>query len=160
MTWLVAAEAILGEQREPAADTAVPVRVTELDGNTVWLRPRSRDRAALEFLHAGHHLPPAGLNRPVRHAAVFGAHIGLLLAGLAARYPQARVLGVEADHDNAALAHVTWIASAAGAACRKRPSGTATKPSPSPGNPTRGARSSPALAPERLWGRGAAHRCH
>jgi hypothetical protein len=104
MTRLVAAEAILGEQYEPAADTAVPVRVTELDGNTVWLRPRSRDRAALEFLHAGHHLPPPGLNRPVRHAAVFGAHIGLLAADLAARYPQASVLGVEADHDNAALA--------------------------------------------------------
>jgi hypothetical protein len=104
MTRLVAAEAILGEQYEPAADTAVPVRVTELGGNTVWLRPRSRDRAALEFLHAGYHLPPAGLNRPIRHAAVFGAHIGLPAAGLASRYPQARVLGVEADHDNAALA--------------------------------------------------------
>jgi hypothetical protein len=104
MTRLVAAEAILGEQYKPAADTAVPVRVTELGGNTVWLRPRSRDRVALEFLHAGHHLPPAGLNRPVRHAAVFGAHIGLLAADLAARYPQASVLGVEADHDNAVLA--------------------------------------------------------
>lgn len=104
MTRLVSAEAILGEQPEPTADTAVPVRVRELGGNTVWLRPRSRDRAALEFLHLGHHLPPAGLNRPVRHAAVFGAHIGLLAADLAARYPQARVLGVEADHDNAVLA--------------------------------------------------------
>jgi hypothetical protein len=104
MTRLVAAEAILGEQCEPAADTAVPVRVRELGGSTVWLRPRSRDRAALEFVHFGHHLPPAGLSRPVRHAAVFGAHIGLLAADLADRYPQARVLGVEADHDNAVLA--------------------------------------------------------
>ena len=104
MTRLVAAEAILGERYEPAADTAVPVRVRELGGNTVWLRPRSRDRAALEFLHYGHHLPPGGLSRPVRHAAVFGAHIGLLTADLATRYPQARVLGVEADHANAVLA--------------------------------------------------------
>ena len=104
MTRLVAAEALLGEQCEPAADTAVPVRVRELGGNPVWLRPRSRDRAALEFLHVGHHVPPAGLSRPVRHAAVFGAHIGLLAADLAARYPHARVLGVEADHDNAVLA--------------------------------------------------------
>ena len=38
------------------------------------------------------------------HIAVFGANIGLLMADLADRYPQARVLGVEADHDNAALA--------------------------------------------------------
>jgi FkbM family methyltransferase len=104
MARLVAAEAILGERCEPAADTAVPVRVGKLGGNTVWLRPRSRDRAALEFLHAGYHLPPAALERPVRHAAVFGAHIGLLAADLAARYPQARVLAVEADHDNAVLA--------------------------------------------------------
>ena len=104
MTRLIAAEALLGEQHQPAAATAVPVRVPELDGNVVWLRPRSRDRAALEFLHLGHHLPPAGLSKPVRHAAVFGANIGLLAADLATRYPQTRVLGVEADHDNAVLA--------------------------------------------------------
>ena len=104
MTRLVAAEVLLGEQHQPAAATAVPVRVKELGGSIVWLRPRSRDRAALEFLHQGHHLPPAGLTGPVRHAAVFGANIGLLLADLASRYPQARLLGVEADHDNALLA--------------------------------------------------------
>jgi FkbM family methyltransferase len=104
MTRLVAAEALLGEQRQPTADTAVPVRARELGSHVVWLRPRSRDRAALEFLHLGHHLPPAGLTEPVRHAAVFGANIGLLAADLAQRYPHARVLGVEADHDNAALA--------------------------------------------------------
>jgi FkbM family methyltransferase len=104
MTRLVAAEVLLGEQRQPAAATAVPVRVTELGGNVVWLRPRSRDRAALEFLHSGFHLPPPGLGGPVRRVAVFGAHIGLLTADLAARHPQARVLGVEADHDNAVLA--------------------------------------------------------
>jgi FkbM family methyltransferase len=104
MTRLVAAETLLGEQRQPAADTAVPVRASESGGHVVWLRPRSRDRAALEFLHLGHHLPPAELTGPVRHAAVFGANIGLLAADLAQRYPHARVLGVEADHDNAALA--------------------------------------------------------
>jgi hypothetical protein len=104
MARLVAAEALLGEQCQPAAAAAVPLRVRELGGNVVWLRPRSRDRAALEFLHLGHHLPPAGLAGPIRHVAVFGAHIGLLAADLASRYPQARVLGVEADHDNAVLA--------------------------------------------------------
>ena len=104
MTRLVAAEVLLGEQHQPAAATALPVRVKELGGSIVWLRPRSRDRAALEFLHQGHHLPPAGLAGPVRHAAVFGANIGLLQADLASRYPQSRLLGVEADHDNAVLA--------------------------------------------------------
>jgi hypothetical protein len=104
ITRLVAAEALLGEQRQPAADTAVPVRVPELGGHVVWLRPRSRDRAALEFLHQGLHLPAARLAGPIRHVAVFGAHIGLLAADLADRYPRARVLGVDADHDNAVLA--------------------------------------------------------
>jgi FkbM family methyltransferase len=104
MTWSAATEAVLGEHHRPAANVAVPVRARQLGGNVVWLRPRSRDRAALEFLNLGYHLPPAELTGPVRRAAIFGANIGLLLADLASRYPQARLLGVEADHDNAILA--------------------------------------------------------
>ena len=104
MTALVAAEAFLGQRDHPAAGSAVPVRVTALGGRPVWLRPRSYDRAALEFLHYGHHLPPAELGGPVRQIAVYGANIGLLLGDLAARYPAARLLGVEPDQDNAALA--------------------------------------------------------
>ena len=49
-------------------------------------------------------MPPPELTGPVRRAAIFGANLGLLLADLASRYPQARLLGVEADHDNAVLA--------------------------------------------------------
>jgi FkbM family methyltransferase len=104
MSRMLTAEAFLGERHQPTADTAVPVRVPKLGGNVVWLRPRSSDRLALEFVDSGHHLPPAGLSGPVGHIAVFGANIGLLMADLADRYPQARVLGVEADHDNAVLA--------------------------------------------------------
>ena len=104
MTRLLAAEAFLGERHQAAADTAVPVRVRELGGNVVWLRPRSTDRLALEFVDYGYHLPPAALTGPVRHIAVFGANIGLLMGDLAGRYPQARLLGVEPDHDNALLA--------------------------------------------------------
>ena len=104
MTRLLAAEAFLGERHRAAADTAVPVRARELGGNVVWLRPRSTDRLALEFVDYGYHLPPAALTGPVRHIAVFGANIGLLMADLAGRYPQARLLGVEPDHDNALLA--------------------------------------------------------
>ena len=104
MTRLLAAEALLGEQCQPAAATAVQVRVREFGGNVVWLRPRSTDRLALEYADQGYHLPPASLTGPVRHIAVFGANIGLLTADLADRYPQARLLGVEPDHDNALLA--------------------------------------------------------
>jgi hypothetical protein len=104
MTRMLAAEAFLGERHQPGADTAVPVRLREPGGNVVWLRPRSTDRLALEFVDYEHHLPPAALTGPVRHIAVFGANIGLLTADLADRYPHARLLGVEADHDNALLA--------------------------------------------------------
>jgi hypothetical protein len=104
MARLLATEAFLGEQHQPAADTAVQVQLRERGGDVVWLRPRSTDRLALEFVDYEHHLPPSVLTGPVRHIAVFGANIGLLTADLADRYPQARLLGVEPDHDNALLA--------------------------------------------------------
>jgi FkbM family methyltransferase len=104
MTRLVAGEVFRGERDQPAADTAVRIRVKELDGRAVWLRPRSHDRTALEFLSYGYHLPPAELAGPVGQIAVFGANIGLLLADLAGRYPHARLLGAEPDRDNATLA--------------------------------------------------------
>ena len=66
--------------------------------------PRSHDRAALDFLYSGYHLPPAELAGPVRQIAVFGANIGLLAAGLAGHYPHARLLAAEPGRDNAALA--------------------------------------------------------
>ena len=104
VTRLLTAEAFLGEQYQPAADTAVPVRVRESGDDVVWLRARSTDRLALEFVDYGYHLPPTALTGPVRHISVFGANIGLLTADLADRYPQARLLGVESDHDNALMA--------------------------------------------------------
>ena len=104
LTWLLAVETVLADRRQPAAGTALPVRARSMGGHVVWLRPRSRDRAALEFVYQLYHLPPTDLAGQVGHIAVFGANIGLLLGDLAGRYPQARLLGVEPDHDNAALA--------------------------------------------------------
>jgi FkbM family methyltransferase len=104
MARLVAWEVFWGKRNQPAADGAMPVRAKGLDDRAVWLRPRSFDGAALEFLYLGHHLPPAELAGPVGRIAVFGANIGLLLGDLAARYPGARMLGAEPDQGNAALA--------------------------------------------------------
>ena len=104
MGWLVAGEVLGGQRAEPSAGTAVRVRVKSLGRRGVWLRPRSSDRAALEFLYLGYHLPPAGLAGPVGQIVVFGANIGLLAGDLAARYPGARVLGAEPDAANAELA--------------------------------------------------------
>ena len=103
MARLVVAEAFRAKRERPTARTAVPVRVKSMDGRVVWLRPRSSDRAAFEFLHQGYHLPPELIGR-VAQIAVLGANIGLLLGDLADRYPRARLLGVEPDPDNATLA--------------------------------------------------------
>jgi hypothetical protein len=104
MARLVIAEAFRAERERPTARTAVPVRVGSMDDRVVWLRPRSTDRLAFEFLYQGHHLPPPELTGQVGRIAVLGANIGLLLGDLAERYPYARLLGVEPDPDNAALA--------------------------------------------------------
>ncbi|GAA1871632.1 hypothetical protein GCM10009836_60580 [Pseudonocardia ailaonensis] len=96
-------QAALGMQSLRADPThVVPVRLRE--GSTVWLRPRSHDVSALEFVFEDHHLPPADLTGPVRRIAVLGANIGLLLADLGDRYPDARLLAVEPDPGNAAVA--------------------------------------------------------
>jgi FkbM family methyltransferase len=103
MARLVVAEAFQAERARPSARKAVPVRVKSMNGRVVWLRPRSSDRAAFEFLYQGYHLPPESTG-PVARIAVLGANIGLLLGNLADRYPNARLLGVEPDPDNATLA--------------------------------------------------------
>ena len=103
MARLVVAESFQAERERPTARTAVPVRVKSMDDRVVWLRPRSSDRAAFEFLYQGYHLPPELTGR-VAQIAVLGANIGLLLGDLADRYPHARLLGVEPDPDNAILA--------------------------------------------------------
>lgn len=104
MLRLLAESALGREEDQRPASSARPFRVPELGDRIVWLRPRSRDVSALQFLDDGHHMPPAEMPGPVRHIAVFGANIGLLLADLADEYPEARVLGVEPDADNAVLA--------------------------------------------------------
>lgn len=92
------------ELDQPPAAIAVPVTVREISPRPLWLRPRSRDRAALEFVRGRHHLPPPELVDPPKHIAVFGANIGLLMAELAMIYPEARLLGVEPEAQNAVLA--------------------------------------------------------
>ena len=73
MSTMVATEVLLGERNQPTADSIVPVRVKGTGSRLVWLRPRSIDRAAFEFLHRRHHLPPAELTSPIERIAVFGA---------------------------------------------------------------------------------------
>ncbi|RTL62012.1 MAG: hypothetical protein EKK42_33020 [Pseudonocardiaceae bacterium] len=104
MASLVASTLLVPEARRPSARSARPVRVPDHDG-ALYLRPRSRDVLALQFVFTeGHHLPPADLAGPVERIVVFGANIGLPMADLADRYPDARLLGVEPDADNVRVA--------------------------------------------------------
>ncbi len=104
MSTMVATEVLLGERNQPDADSIALVRVKGMGSRLVWLRPRSSDRAAFEFLYHRRHLSPAELTSPIERIAVFGANIGLLAADLADCYPAARLLAVEPDRDNAVLA--------------------------------------------------------
>jgi FkbM family methyltransferase len=73
-----------------------PIRVREgtADVDTVWD----------VFVH-GYHLPPAKVQRRGMHLVWdLGANIGLTMADMALRWPESRVVGVELDADNAALA--------------------------------------------------------
>ncbi len=103
MLQLLVLTALLPERARPPARTSVPVKAAAY-GQVVWLRPRSRDLAAFDFIEERHHLP-IDIGSPIEHIAVLGANIGLLLVDLAARHPAARLLGVEPDAENLTLAH-------------------------------------------------------
>jgi FkbM family methyltransferase len=91
----------LGSSRGP-----VPLRLKALHGQALWVRPGTSDAMVVveDFVH-GFADPPAEVDRtgPTRMVEL-GSNIGAGLAGLAHRYPDASVLGVEADPGNAALA--------------------------------------------------------
>jgi FkbM family methyltransferase len=91
----------LGSGRGP-----VPLRLKALDGHALWVRPGTSDAMVVveDFVH-GFADPPAEVDRtgPTRMVEL-GSNIGAGLAGLAHRYPDASVLGIETDSGNAALA--------------------------------------------------------
>jgi FkbM family methyltransferase len=93
---------VLPERERPAARTAVTVHDARY-GQDVWLRPRSSDLAAFDFVEERFHLPPQ-IDPPIEHIVVLGANIGLVLVDFAARYPATRLLAVEPDPENAAVA--------------------------------------------------------
>jgi FkbM family methyltransferase len=86
------------------AGTLLPISVRALEGRSVLIRPGTADSLALIGTFAGvHHLPPDGLS-PVRTIWDLGANVGLTAAHLADRHRAARIIGVELDDENAALA--------------------------------------------------------
>lgn len=90
-----------GKNAEPVG---VPMR--ELGGSELWVRPATTDMimATLDYRH-GLHLPPAEASgRPMKRIVELGVNAGGALAGLAYRYPEAKLLGAEPDARNVALA--------------------------------------------------------
>ena len=85
---------------------ATPVRLRALRPSTTFVRPRTSDSSVVaESLIGGYCLPPEEVaERPLRRIVELGSNIGLGLATLAARFPEAHLLGVEADSENHALA--------------------------------------------------------
>ena len=95
-----------GDVDAPRADSAVPIGVKALAGEPLYLRPRSSDVEAIwgTYCNAWYR-PPAELEgRGDQRIVELGTNIGASLAGMATRYPTARLLGVEPDPENVRLA--------------------------------------------------------
>ena len=84
----------------------VRMRLRPLGGHTVLLRPSTSDVDTVWGTFAGlYHRPPEEVDGSgLRLIWDLGSNIGLTMADLALRHPQARVIGVELDPENAALA--------------------------------------------------------
>ena len=84
------------------------VYVRALGGNPVFLRPGTSDWKVLgETFHGRFHVPPKKLvGASARRILDLGANIGLTAAHFAVLYPEAHVVAVEMDAENAALARM------------------------------------------------------
>ncbi len=89
-----------------AAPVGIPMK--KLGGCELLVRPGASDlRNASYYYRDRLYLPPAqAVECDLRQICELGANIGASLAALAYRYPNARVLGVEPDPGNAALARL------------------------------------------------------
>jgi FkbM family methyltransferase len=102
---LVVLRALRGDQREGQA-AVTTVRVRALGGEAVALRRGTHDIYAFSDAYVGfEHLPRSDVTgSQLGQILELGTNIGLGLAEMAHRYPQARLVGVEADPENARLA--------------------------------------------------------
>lgn len=80
------------------------VRIRKLDNATMFARPGKEDYLTLYYVFYNQfHLPPAPLpDRPV--ILDLGSNCGYTIAHYKHLYPRARIIGVEMDEDNLALA--------------------------------------------------------
>jgi FkbM family methyltransferase len=82
----------------------LPLKVRGWGGEAIYVRPRGTDwETAHASLIGKYHRPPTDFE-PVRTILDLGANIGATVADMAVHYPGARILGVELDADNVAVA--------------------------------------------------------
>jgi FkbM family methyltransferase len=88
------------------AGAEVELAIGRLYGRSIWVREGTSDVDTVwDVFVNGLHVPPARVQRRGMHVVWdIGANIGLAMADMAMRWPEARIVGVEADPDNAALA--------------------------------------------------------
>lgn len=86
----------------------VRMRLRPLGGREVLIRPSTSDVDTIWGTFAGHYHrpPPEAIDGGLRLVWDLGANIGLTMADIAERHPDARIVGVELDAQNAALARV------------------------------------------------------
>jgi FkbM family methyltransferase len=93
-------------KRWDLASGPVRVRLRPLAGNPVLIRPATTDMwAATAVLPPACHLPPPQVEAAgPRVIWDLGANIGVTMAHMAVRHPRARIVGVELDEENCAMA--------------------------------------------------------
>jgi FkbM family methyltransferase len=87
-------------------ETEVELHLAQLSGRPVWVREGTADVDTVwdVFIHHYHRPPARVQRRGVFLVWDLGANIGLTMADMAVEFPDARVVGVELDAANAALA--------------------------------------------------------
>lgn len=106
LAFFVWVRGIIGKLLDHPARAPVGVPMKALDGGLIWIRPGTSDLANVVayYRHSLQLPPPEVREGDLRQICELGSNIGASLAALGTVYPHARLLGIEPDGENVALA--------------------------------------------------------